>query len=110
MQLVSTTNDLKKALTDVEKIMDSSLDIICSIDEDGRFVSVSSAAKSIWGYHPHELKGSSYMDLVFAADKEITTKVAREYYERQCRYHVREQVCKERWHNCTYDLVGKMGR
>ena len=58
-QILSTSTELKRALTDVEKIMDSSLDIICSIDEAGKFVSVSSAAKIIWGYDPYELKGNS---------------------------------------------------
>ncbi|MDQ6815511.1 MAG: PAS domain S-box protein [Bacteroidota bacterium] len=74
--LDTTSHELKKALTELEKIMHSSLDIICSIDEEGRFVNVSSAAKSIWGYEPDELAGARYMEFVFFADKEHTSKVA----------------------------------
>ncbi|HEX8461551.1 MAG TPA: PAS domain S-box protein, partial [Segetibacter sp.] len=75
-RVISTSYELKKALTEVEKIMDSSLDIICSINHKGRFVNVSSAAKLIWGYDPGELAGIKYMDLVFSPDKEHTRKVA----------------------------------
>ena len=56
--------------------MDSSLDIICSIDEDGRFVSVSSASEVIWGYKHEELIGKKYMDMVFSGDSEHTINVA----------------------------------
>ena len=77
-RIVSTSLELEKALSDVEKIMDSSIDIICSIDEEGRFVNVSSAAKLIWGYEPDEIVGVRYMDLVFTADKDLTSKVAAE--------------------------------
>ncbi|GEO11176.1 response regulator [Segetibacter aerophilus] len=77
-QILNTSLELKRALTDVEKIMDSSLDIICSIDNTGRFVTVSSAANSIWGYEPCELKGALYMDLVYPADEKITLQAARD--------------------------------
>lgn len=68
---------LQNALDDVKKIMDSSLDVICSIDKDGRFVSVSSASQPVWGYSPNELKGKKYMELVFEDDIQSTTKAAR---------------------------------
>ncbi|MCW3113120.1 MAG: domain S-box [Segetibacter sp.] len=75
-KLISTSGALRKALNDVEKIMDSSLDVICSIGEEGRFVSVSSASEHIWGYKPSELTGKRYMDMVFAEDAAHTIDVA----------------------------------
>ncbi|MCW3109317.1 MAG: domain S-box, partial [Segetibacter sp.] len=75
-KLITTSTALRKALNDVEKIMDSSLDVICTIDEEGRFVNVSSASEDVWGYKPHELSGRRYLDLVFDADAENTIEVA----------------------------------
>ena len=57
-------------------IMDSSLDIICSIDAEGKFVKVSAASENIWGFKPAELIGKKFMDLVFEEDKQITADVA----------------------------------
>jgi PAS domain S-box-containing protein len=74
--LKNISHELQKAVTGLNKIMDSSLDIICSIDEDGRFVSVSSASDAIWGYKPEEIIGKKYMDMVFSVDAEHTRQVA----------------------------------
>lgn len=53
----------------------NSLDMICSIDADGRFVHVSAASLKILGYHPLELQGRRHIDLVMEEDIEITLKV-----------------------------------
>ena len=57
-------------------IMDNSQDVICTIDEWGRFVSVSAACEHLWGYSPAELVGRPYMDLVCPEDKALTAQVA----------------------------------
>jgi PAS domain S-box-containing protein len=75
-ELKGTTASYQKALAVLNKIMDSSLDVICSIDEFGNFVNVSSAAKHIWGYKPSELSGFSYMELVCVEDRPKTSVVA----------------------------------
>ncbi|HVR80884.1 MAG TPA: ATP-binding protein [Luteimonas sp.] len=49
-------------------IMDNSLDVICAIDGDGRFVEVSAASESLWGYAPSELVGRAYAELVHPDD------------------------------------------
>lgn len=54
----------------------NSLDMICSIDNDGRFVHVSAASSAILGYHPSELRGKKCIDLVVQDDVEITLRVA----------------------------------
>jgi PAS domain S-box-containing protein len=73
---IATSNTLEKALIEVEKIMHSSLDVICSIDEEGRFVNVGSASEYMWGYKPEEIYGRRYMDLVLKEDAEYTLEVA----------------------------------
>ena len=59
---------LKGVITRLRKIMNSSLDVICSIDEKGRFRKVSAASKSIWGYEPHELIGKYFIKYVYDED------------------------------------------
>ncbi|WP_394773041.1 PAS domain S-box protein [Flavobacterium sp.] len=54
------------------QILDFSMDLICSCDEKGRFVSVNKASERILGYQPEELIGKKYMDFVFH-DNEYTT-------------------------------------
>jgi PAS domain S-box-containing protein len=71
-KLSLTTDDLQQALSDLNKILDSSLDVICSFDEEGRFVSVNAASEYLWGYKPEELIGKKYIDLVFHEDIEKT--------------------------------------
>ena len=57
-------------------IMDNSLDVICAIDGEGRFVQVSVAAQQLWGYAPSELIGKGYADLVHPDDAARTAQVA----------------------------------
>lgn len=71
-KLAAIYQELQQALHDKNKILDSSLDVICSFDEAGRFVNVNTASQSLWGYQPSELIGKKYMDLVFHEDAEIT--------------------------------------
>ena len=67
-KLTAISSELHKALSNLNKILDSSLDLICTVDKEGKFVSVSAASKSIWGYIPSELIGKNYIDFVFPED------------------------------------------
>jgi PAS domain S-box-containing protein len=64
------------AARELAKILDSSMDVICSIDGQGRFVRVNAASATVWGYSPEELLGSHYIDKVAPADREVTTREA----------------------------------
>lgn len=55
-------------LTNYKKMMNSSLDVFCSINKEGKFVYVSEAAKKLWGYLPSELEGKSFANLVLEED------------------------------------------
>lgn len=67
--------ELKKVVGDLNKVMQASFDIICTIDTDGKFVLVSSAAERILGYTPAELAGKSFMDLVYPEDIAVSKAV-----------------------------------
>ncbi|TVR77760.1 MAG: PAS domain S-box protein [Chitinophagaceae bacterium] len=71
-----TLNQVEKTNSQLKNIMDQSLDVICTIDGDGIFVSVSAATLAIWGYEPEELIGKNYMDFIDQADIDKTKIVA----------------------------------
>jgi PAS domain S-box-containing protein len=62
--------------TEQKKLLDFSLDVICSVDADGRFTYVTAAARDMWGYEPCELIGKPYMELVVPEDKVKTADIA----------------------------------
>ncbi|MBB6004419.1 PAS domain S-box protein [Arcicella rosea] len=67
---------LQKTKEELHKIMQSSLDMICTIDIEGRFVQVSEASYKILGYKPEELIGKKFINYVLPDDRRIT--IARE--------------------------------
>jgi PAS domain S-box-containing protein len=72
-----TSQSLQQALGELNKIMDSSIDVICSTDAEGRFINVSAAAETVWGYKPEELIGKKYIELTLEEDKASTFLVAK---------------------------------
>jgi len=67
---------LEKTRNELQRIMDSSLDMICVIDEDDRIVKISAAAETILGYKPEELTGKWLFDFIHPEDKERTQQTA----------------------------------
>lgn len=57
---------------ELSKILDSSMDMICTINEHGEFSKVSAASLTILGYTPGELIGKAYIDFVHPDDIEKT--------------------------------------
>jgi len=58
------------------KVLDSSLDAICTFDSQGNFLQVSAACEKIWGYRQEELIGTPYVDKVFPEDVAVTRDAA----------------------------------
>lgn len=75
-RLIVSSNELQRALNDLTKIMDSSLDVICAVDANGYFLKVSAASEAVWGYTPGELIGKPLIDFVYHEDKEKTQLTA----------------------------------
>ncbi len=53
-----------------QQIVDISLDMIVTMDSNGRFLSVSKASKSLFGYEPDELRGRLFAEFIVAEDFE----------------------------------------
>ncbi|MDB6146890.1 MAG: two-component system sensor protein [Spartobacteria bacterium] len=66
---------LEIALRTNQLIMDNSQDVICTIDEAGRFLTINAACQNLWGYNPSELIGHSYIDLVCPEDRSRTLEI-----------------------------------
>jgi PAS domain S-box-containing protein len=69
---------IKETKSELEKIMNSSLDIICTIDVEGNFVKISNASEKVWGYMPEELVGKKYTQHVHPEDLEKSKIVTLE--------------------------------
>ena len=68
---------LEAAHHENQLMMDNSQDVICTVDEGGRFVRVSAACEELWGYTASELEGKPYIDLVFPEDQARTNEAAK---------------------------------
>ena len=75
-ELCESKRELEAAHHANQLIMDNSQDVICTMDEWGRFVSVSAACEQLWGYTPAELIGRPYIDFVCPEDRVMTNQVA----------------------------------
>ena len=71
-KLSKAADALQKAFNDTNKIMDSSLDLICVVDKEGYFVKVSAACEAILGYKPEELIGKPLTNFLYKIDNEKT--------------------------------------
>lgn len=68
--------EIVRKARDLQRVLDNSLDIICSFDAQGRFIQCSKASTDVWGYSPEELIGRPYMDFIVEEDHEFTRQVA----------------------------------
>jgi PAS domain S-box-containing protein len=76
MEKYSLERERRRQEIILRNIDSNSLDMICSMDEEGRFVHVSAASLAILGYHPSELHGKKYVDFLFEGDVEITLNMS----------------------------------
>jgi len=67
-ELLASREQLAAALAANQKILDNSIDVICTLDGCGRFLQVSRRAERMWGYTPEEVVGRSFLDLVHPDD------------------------------------------
>lgn len=103
-KLAETTNILVKTVTNHNKILDASLDLICSFDAEGRILNVNSFAVNSLGYEPHNLIGRSIFDVVHVDDlrnskidfRNIKSKVPIGFFENRI-YHKNGSVLDFLW-------------
>ncbi|MBI4467923.1 MAG: PAS domain S-box protein [Acidobacteria bacterium] len=59
---------LAEAAKKERALFDNTLDVICALDERGRFVRVNQASAKVWGFRPEELADQSLEGVVLAED------------------------------------------
>jgi diguanylate cyclase (GGDEF)-like protein/PAS domain S-box-containing protein len=74
--LLSSLEDQHDISPQLGRVLDSALDMICTIGGDGRFKQLNAGALNVLGYAPEELVGKPFIDFVFAEDRERTNKMA----------------------------------
>lgn len=62
----------------LESILNNSLDIIASLDEEDRYVSMNHSSEDILGIKPSDMIGRHITDFVYAADIDKTLQVAKD--------------------------------
>jgi PAS domain S-box-containing protein len=60
-----------------ERLMELSMDILCSMDADGSFLSMNPASEAILGYRPEQLIGERFDMLVPPSDRQWTNEELR---------------------------------
>ncbi|MFC4638332.1 PAS domain S-box protein [Deinococcus hohokamensis] len=67
----------RRLAAELQHILDISLDMICTINGEGQFVTVSAACQHMLGYRPDELIGRVYLDFVHPDDRALTVSEER---------------------------------
>lgn len=67
---------LEQSLVMNRLVMEHSLDVICAIDANGRFLQASAASQAVWGHAPGELVGRAWIDLVHPDDRGLALRTA----------------------------------
>lgn len=68
--LENSKNTILKSEQKVRNLLEQSLDLICTIDDQGRLTDVGAASFSILGYLPEEMSGKTYESFVAPEDVE----------------------------------------
>ena len=77
------TEDTQSLLTletvwaELNKVMDYSPDVICTINSDGKFANVSAASEKLWGYTKESMVGRAYDELLVKEDVKAAKQAAR---------------------------------
>lgn len=76
-------SNIIKNRSEANQLIDASLDVFCTINEQGKFVSVSAASLILWGFSPAELIGKDYQDFILEEDLPKTIKIASAIFNGQ---------------------------
>jgi len=72
------SKDITRIITprsEADQMIDTSLDVFCIGNEEGKFIYASAASLNHWGYSPEELIGKSYKDLILDEDSYKTNEL-----------------------------------
>ncbi len=72
--------ELEEAAQRERAIFDNALDIICTVDREGRFLRVSPSCFNILGYRPDEIVGRHYSDFLIVEELEKSAQAERDVH------------------------------
>lgn len=75
---VNVERELQKQKTELQKIFDQSIDLICTIDKEGVIKSINAASLNILGYRAEEMVGRSFIEFIHQDDLVLTRSMAEE--------------------------------
>lgn len=75
---VINSETLEKTKNELQKVLDSSADMICTINVEGLFTSMNQACYAILGYKPAEIVGRPFSAFIFSDDQEKSLRAAAE--------------------------------
>lgn len=75
------SRDLKAGRERLQKVMDQSLDLICSF-QSGQIISCNAAVKQILGYDQEQFIGKSYVDMIHPDDRLQTVDLVSDIFAR----------------------------
>lgn len=78
-----------------DSLIDLLIDMVCVVDETGKFVFVSAACERLLGYTPDELIGTSMIELVHPDDRERTLHAASEIMQGQWRTNLENRYIRK---------------
>ncbi len=78
-----------------DNLIDLLIDMVCVVDETGKFVFVSAACERLLGYTPDELIGTSMIELVHPDDRERTLHAADEIMQGQWRMNLENRYVRK---------------
>lgn len=70
----------KSTKEELQKILDLSLDIICTTDREGRFLTMNEVSARIFGYTAEEMIGRNYAEFVIQDDHQKSKEIAQKIY------------------------------
>lgn len=73
----SMADALMEAARKERAVIDNAVDVICSIDMDGKFIAVNPACFENWGYTQEELLGKRFIEIIAPQDISETIKSVR---------------------------------
>src|ERR1700712_1971622 len=85
-----------------QQVLEYSLDIICTIDAAGRFVTMNKAAEKILGYKPENIIGLEFVKLLHPEDIDRSNAKATEVREGKS---VFQFVNRYRAHDATFKYI-----
>jgi PAS domain S-box-containing protein len=69
---------LAEAISKERAVLDNAVDVICTIDDEGRFTTANPATLKLWGYTPDDLLGSRLSFILPSEDSDKTFSAVRE--------------------------------